>query len=191
MTSLSVRAFALVAVTAAATFVAGGAIAEKDAAELPLEFPIETEALVAATAALFDEVQTGEAFKREDRPVIRLPEMAQKVRIEAPSASDTLTLHGPLRHLTGYRINWYPTDRFLGAVDFMGTWDGNRNLVCGYLIWDLSDPGTPVLDTVHASYIELGDLLGAAPGEVHETLLEANCAYGAIDANFAYFDVSG
>ena len=102
-----------------------------------------------------------------------------------------MTLHGPLRHLTGYRINWYPTERFLGSVDYMGTWDGNRNLVCGYLIWDLGDPANPVLESVTANYVELGTLLGATAAEVHETLLEANCAYGAIDENFAFFDVDG
>ena len=185
------RLSSFAAVAAAAVIAAGSAVADESDAALVLEFPTETEALVAATAALFDEVQSGDAEKGAARPVIRLPELALKVRAEAVEPSDTLTLHGPLRHLTGYRINWYPTDRFLGAVDFMGTWDGNRNLVCGYLIWDLSDPEVPVLDTVTATYVELGDLLGAEEAEVHETLLEANCAYGTVEANYSFFDVAG
>ena len=69
----------------------------------------------------------------------------------------------------------------------MGTWDGNRNLVCGYLTWDLSDPATPVLETVAANYLDLGELVGASPAEVHEALLEANCAYGAIEAELSVF----
>lgn len=191
MTSLPVHRPLISALAVAASFAAGGALADDRATEPALEFPVETEALVAATAALFDEVEAREVDSPDRVPVIRLPQLAQKVRAEAPAARAPLTLHGPLRHLTGYRINWYPTERFLGAVDFMGTWDGNRNLVCGYLIWDLSDPGTPVLDRVHASYVELGDLVGASSEEVHEALLEANCAYGTIEANYSFFDVAG
>ncbi len=155
-----------------------------------LEFPVETEALVNATAAYFDNLHSSEPGPKVKAPVIRMPSLASNASVEL-DADHPLTLHGPLSHLTGYRINWYPTDRFLGSVDFMGTWDGNRNLVCGYLLWDLSNPSQPVLDTVSAHYVDMSELADASASEVHETLLEANCAYGAIEANYAFFDPLG
>lgn len=156
----------------------------------PLEFPVETEALVNATTAYFDGLHVSEAGPEVRRPVIRMPSLASNASVTL-EADHPLTVNGPLSHLTGYRINWYPTDRFLGSVDFMGTWDGNRNLVCGYLLWDLSDPDAPVLDTVSAHYVDMDELADLSADDVHETLLEANCAYGAIEANYAFFDPLG
>lgn len=156
-----------------------------------VEFPVETEAVVAATAALFDRVETGAAEPKAKRPVIRLPRLAQQVSMEDAATPENLTQNGALRHLTGYRLDWYPTDRLLGSVDFMGTWDGNRNLVCGYLTWDVSDPTAPVLQTVVAHYLDIDVLDDAEPAVIHETLLEANCAFGAIEANFGFFDPTG
>ena len=98
---------------------------------------------------------------------------------------------GPVQHLTGYRISWYPVDRLLGTVDFMGTWRGNRNLVCGYLTWDLSDPKKPELQEVTANFVDLDALTSESDVQIHRTLMEANCAFGAIDPNYAYFDVTG
>ena len=155
------------------------------------EFPAETAALVAATSEFFDQVQAESDVRPRKSLVIEVPDLASKASFEGTENAEPMKLHGPLRHLTGYRINWYPTDRFLGSVDFMGTWDGNRNLVCGYLIWDLGDPSNPVLETVTANYVELGELVGASPAEVHEALLEANCAYGAIEANYGFFEIEG
>ncbi|MGI9394390.1 MAG: hypothetical protein ACR2OY_07070, partial [Boseongicola sp.] len=110
------------------------------------EFPVETAVLVAATVALF------EAIEAENDAEPRIPE----IRVEGLAVPASLSVDaaltrafpanmGPVQHLTGYRINWYPVDRFLGAVDFMGTYDGNRNLVCGYVMWDVSDPDAPKL----------------------------------------------
>ena len=153
------------------------------------EFPEETEALVAAPAAFFDEVEQASPRTGERAPVIRIPDLARKIKGATPDAgAGELTRNGPVRHLTGYRINWYPVDRFLGSVDFMGTWNGNRNLVCGYLTWDLSRPEAPVLNAVTANFIDLDDFDGKSPSEIHEFLLEANCAYGAIDDNYAFFE---
>ena len=98
---------------------------------------------------------------------------------------------GPVRHLTGYQITWYPVDRLLGTVDFMGTWDGNRNLVCGHLTWDMTDVDTPVLTSVSANFLTLDDLQDAPEVRVHQSLMEANCAFGEIDGNYAFFDVAG
>ena len=70
----------------------------------------------------------------------------------------------------------------------MGTWNGNRNLVCGYLTWDMSKPDAPVLSTVTANFLDLNDFDGKTPAEIHAYLLEANCAFGAIDANYAFFE---
>ena len=99
-----------------------------------------------------------------------------------------LTSKGAVDRLTGYRISWYPVDRFLGSVDFMGTWDGNRNLVCGYVTWDLSDPDAPVLEDVSASFVNVAELSRQDDEAIHAALLDANCAYGAIEANYAFFE---
>ena len=113
-----------------------------------VEFPAETAAIVQATSRLFDAVEA-EAEPRPARPVISAPLTATPASLQLGNTrADVLTSHGPVDHLTGYRISWYPVDRFLGSVDFMGTWDGNRNLVCGFVTWDLSDPDAPVLDSV-------------------------------------------
>lgn len=184
--------FALTAVTALAVFCVAPVLAETPVSvDATGEFPAETAAIVAATTALFDAVETPAANEPRKSPVIRLPRLATKARIESDAKTDPLTEKGPVRHLTGYRISWYPVDRFLGTVDFMGTWDGNRNLVCGYVTWDLSDPQAPVLDTVSANYVDLKALSGEPPSKIHAALLEANCAYGAIDANFTLFEVAG
>jgi len=126
-------------------------------------------------------------------PVIKMPTLEERIvnRLSQDEALDALNGHGPVRHLTGYRISWYPVDRLLGSVDFMGTWDGNRNLVCGYLTWDLSDPDAPVLENMEATFVKLETLLSEKPSDVHRILLEANCAYGAIDANYGFFDWAG
>lgn len=186
-TSSPFLVFAAVAVLAA--FTAQSSVAS-GTESVSLEFPVETEALVTATATYFDNLHASDTGPKVKAPVIRMPSLASNASVELET-SDPLTRHGPPSHLTGYRINWYPVERFLGSVDFMGTWDGNRNLVCGYLLWDLSDPTQPVLDTVSANYVDIDDLAKASPDEVHETLLEANCAFGAIDANFAFFDPLG
>lgn len=156
-----------------------------------VEFPAETQALVSATTAFFDAIETDRGQKNRV-PAIQAPRLAQKISA-SPSDAGTaeLTEHGPLSHLTGYRISWYPMDRFLGSVDFMGTWNGNRNLVCGYLTWDLSEVDQPVLESVSANFLNLDDFAGQSPSEIHETLLEANCAFGAIDENYAFFEPAG
>lgn len=152
------------------------------------EFPAETAAIVAATSALFDAV--------EDRPrpdskrqVITGPIVATPASIRtAAGQAGVLTANGPVDHLTGYRITWYPVDRFLGTVDFMGTWNGNRNLVCGFVTWDLSDPDAPVLEDVSATFVDVPVLARQDDEEIHAALLDANCAYGAVEANYAFFD---
>ena len=154
------------------------------------EFPVENRALIEATMAFFDEVEERET-PRTRVPVIGLPVRgATKAKAETGEAA-VLTRMGPVDHLTGYRITWYPVDRLLGTVDFMGTWNGNRNLVCGYLTWDLSDPEAPRLDAVRASFLDLGELERADAVDIHGSLMEANCAFGAIDENFRVFDVTG
>ncbi|MCV6593646.1 MAG: hypothetical protein OIF48_11880 [Silicimonas sp.] len=153
-----------------------------------VEFPVETKVVVAATSALFASLETTSTPPKKSVPVIEMPRLEQKISLEATPGP--LTQHGPLRHLTGYRIDWYPTERLLGSVDFMGTWAGNRNLVCGYLVWDVSDSDAPALDQVIANFIDMDDLSRQAPSVIHARLLEANCAYGAIEANFGYFEPS-
>ncbi len=178
-----------IAASAALVISATVAMSSERSVAVELEFPEETAAIVAATVALFDEVEDGEDAAPRRNPVIRMPSLATKA--SADDKAGALTDHGPLRHLTGYRISWYPMERFLGSIDYMGTWDSNRNLVCGYLTWDLSDPSAPVLEKVTANYLDLGEFAGATPAQIHKSLLEANCAFGAIDANYAFFEPAG
>ena len=172
-------------------FALSGASAVSGAPVTPpqdVEFPAETSAIIAATTAYFDAVEG-----QNDEAVPRMTiegAIARPVNFET---SDEMRLalqsdYGPVQHLTGYRINWYPTDRFLGAVDFMGTYDGNRNLVCGYVLWDLSEPEAPTLENVVATYVDVGRLNDASPTDAHQQLLEANCAYGEINPNFTLFN---
>ena len=155
------------------------------------EFPEEARALVKATSAYFDAVEAeGKAQNR--RPVIGVPLAITRSRADTVTDETAfLTRMGPVDHLTGYRITWYPMEKLHGTVDFMGTWDGNRNLVCGYLSWDMSDPEAPELTTVTASFVDIRTILRGSATDNHRTLLEANCAYGSIEANYRVFDVSG
>lgn len=156
------------------------------------EFPAETAALIAATSAFFDAAERAvEKNVSPNQPVIGLPKTLSPASLKSEdSAFAALTNHGAVQHLTGYRINWYPLAKLLGTVDFMGTWDGNRNLVCGYVSWDLSTPDAPVLEGVKANYVDLDELATLSSSKAHEALLEANCAFGAIDVNFAFFEPS-
>lgn len=152
------------------------------------EFPTETAALVAATQRFFDAVEAQQTPDRRP-PVVSAPLLATPASVTFDDAkSHALTLRGPVDHLTGYRINWYPVDRLLGSVDFMGTWDKNRSLVCGYVTWDLSDPDLPTIETVSANFVDFGDLAGASADDIHAALLDANCAFGDIDDNYAFFE---
>ena len=154
------------------------------------EFPTETAALIAVTTAFFHAAERA-ALDSEapKRPVIGLPEVVSPASVETTDpAFEMMTNHGAVQHLTGFRINWYPVSRLLGTVDFMGTWGNNRNLVCGYVSWDLSAPEAPTLENLDVTYVDLAELKSATPQKVHATLLEANCAFGAIDANFAFFE---
>ena len=182
----------LCVVAAAASFMAAAlpAFAASDALASP-EFPAETAALVDATTALFEQIEASTApqDQRREVPVIQAPVLATPASVDAATEkASALTDQGPVKNLTGYRITWYPVDRFLGSVDFMGTWDGNRNLVCGYVTWDLSDPDAPVLDRISAMYLETAELAALSPDQAHAALLDSNCAFGAIDANFEMFD---
>ena len=162
---------------------------DQDSVELA-EFQSETETIIAATIAFFEAAErAAQDRSTPTTPVIGLPQAVSPVSLKASDpALEILTDHGAVQHLTAYRINWYPLSRLLGTVDYMGTWNSNRNLVCGYLSWDLSDPEAPVLEDVKANYVDLAELASASPDQVHEALLEANCAFGAIDVNFAYFE---
>jgi len=172
-----------------ATCVAASACASAPASSGDLEFPVETAAIVEATAAFFDLIESSVSPSPvEETPVISMPRLATPASIGLTDSNfDFQPDNGPVAHLTGYRINWYPVDRMVGAVDFMGTWENNRNLVCGLLLWDLTDPTMPELDSIVVNYVDLGDLSSGTPGEAHAALLDANCAYGEVDANFTVF----
>lgn len=158
------------------------------AGQYVVEFADETDALVAATTALFESVE--EAAAASDGIELRLDGIAIPARATpGPDIGEAFPAeYGPVAHLTGYRINWYPVDRLLGAVDFMGTYDRNRGLVCGYVTWDLTDPADPRIDQLVANYVDLKLLAKRHPRETHAALLDANCAYGEIEPNFTVFD---
>ena len=152
-----------------------------------VEFADETQALVAATSALFDAIESAPSG---DFPQIRIEGLAvpASASLDEGVMQAFPSVNGPVQHLTGYRVNWYPVDRLLGAVDFMGTYNRNRGLVCGYVTWDLSDPKTPQIDRLVANYVDLNLLAKRHPGATHAALLDANCAYGEIEPNFTVFD---
>ena len=155
------------------------------------EFATERQALVQATAALFDRIEARSAPATQT-PAITSPRASVHLKITADSSeADSLTRMGPVDHLTGYRITWYPMEHLRGTVDFMGTWDGTRNLVCGYVTWDLTDPEAPKLESLSASFVDLTKFSGASERQMHSNLIEANCAYGAVDANYRVFDPAG
>lgn len=152
-----------------------------------VEFADETDVLVAATTALFESVEVAAASGGIE---LRLDGIAIPARATlGPDIGEAFPAeYGPVAHLTGYRINWYPVDRLLGAVDFMGTYDRNRGLVCGYVTWDLTDPADPRIDQLVANYVDLKLLTKRDPAATHAALLDANCAYGEIEPNFTVFD---
>ena len=149
------------------------------------EFPVETEALVAATASLFETVESRASSGRFPST----PPATQATPVSISKDVETLdafrTENGPVRHLTGYRITWYPVDRLIGAVDFMGTWDNARNLVCGYVTWDLSNPEKPIMQSLVTTYVDVSEIVDADRFSRETALLEANCAFGDIDMNYA------
>jgi len=155
------------------------------------EFPTEHAALVEATQSFFDAVET-EAVVQEKAPVLGWAINATRSYAVEDDVA-VLTKMGPVKHLTGYQVTWYPIEKLLGTVDFMGTWDGNRNLVCGYITWDLSAPDEPKLHSISANFIHPDALNQADPREVHRALIGSNCAHGAVEANYAFFstDTSG
>lgn len=155
------------------------------------EFPEEAAALLAATSTLFDTIEA-DLSAEDSAPAFqgfRIKELATPANFTDDSALSRAfpTNRGPVQNLTGYRISWYPVDRFLGAVDFMGTYDGNRNLVCGFVTWDLSDPEDPKLEHLVANYVDISLLSKLPAPDAHLALLESNCAYGEIDPNFTVF----
>ena len=168
---------------------AAGAFGASDAPISPSEeFPVEAASLIAATTALFDTVEAGLAAQEQSNKTLRIRILGDATPTSASAGAMEFDAfpaeRGPVNHLTGYRITWYPVDRLLGVVDFMGTYDGNRNLVCGFVTWDMTDPDVPKLEHLAANYVDLGLLATRHPGATHEALLNSNCAYGEIEPNF-------
>ena len=177
---------------AAAVVLTGAPMTHAEAAastEPSSEFPIEMAALVAATAQLFEAVESSFERAPAREPVITIPDAITPAALDALDAkASVLTSRGAVDHLTAYRIEWYPMDRFLGSADFMGTWDENRNLVCGFVTWDLTQPESPELESVAATFLDVSELATGSDAQIHGALLEANCAFGAIDPNYAFFE---
>jgi len=92
---------------------------------------------------------------------------------------------GPLKNLTAYRITWYPIDTLLGSVDFVGRDPRDGRLVCGFVLWEFPERAEPKLRLYEATRLDPGTLSRMPPGEAGAQLLEANCAFTSIEANFA------
>lgn len=153
------------------------------------EFGLETFYMLQATETLFDALEA--ASSEGEKPGLKLrlvdPE-AEPATLELPPAGQMAirTDLGPVANLRGYDVTWYPTDRLLGSVDFVGTWNNGRNLICGYATWDMSDADAPVLASVTTSYIDAGALAALTQEATHAALLRANCAFGAIEPNLEF-----
>jgi hypothetical protein len=158
--------------------------AQLGAEALESEFPSQERALVAATSAFFDAVETpshsaGHEFFSDAFAAAVPLEDWQSLRLSQ------LTDHGPVTGLTAYRITWYPVDTLLGAVDFVGRDEEGRNLVCGYILWEFGDDAAPELRGYQANHVDTWELSTLPPEEQGRRLLEANCAHTEIEANFA------
>lgn len=172
----SVLAAALFAALSAAAAAATGVV---DDSSRPLEFPAEAERLVAATAALFADLERVEVPKMEKPTIIGTP---QPVGL---SVAAEVEARPEIKHLIGYRVSWYPVETLLGTVDFVGTYDVGQNLVCGYVTWDLDDPNNTEMVALQTNFVDLDELNAMSKGERHLALIEANCAFGEIEPNFA------
>jgi hypothetical protein len=151
---------------------------------LSSEFPSQERALVDATSAFFSAVEDpstagGHEFFSDAFAAAVPLEDWRNLRLAQ------LTDHGPITGLTAYRITWYPVDTLLGAVDFVGRDADGRNLVCGYVLWEFSDNTSPQLRWYEATHVDTWELAALSPEEQGKRLLEANCAYTEVEANFA------
>ncbi|NRB01237.1 MAG: hypothetical protein HRU32_15750 [Rhodobacteraceae bacterium] len=151
---------------------------------VPSEFPIEEQALVKATNRFFDLVEDQETTAPVD---FYSEAWAMNMPLESweEERVSQLVDYGPVRDLTAYKITWYPVDELMGAVDFVGRYNDGESLVCGYVLWEFGTGGTPRLRGYKANYVEISDLAGMSDLQIGEELLNANCAYTDIDANFA------
>ncbi|MEL7461474.1 MAG: hypothetical protein AAFX45_14835 [Pseudomonadota bacterium] len=153
------------------------------------EFGLETFHMLQATQTLFDALEAASADTDKPGLQLRLADpAAEPAALDLPPAGQMAirTDLGPVANLRGYGVTWYPTDRLLGSVDFVGTWNNGRNLICGYATWDMSDSAAPVLASVTTSYIDAGALSLLTQEATHAALLRANCAYGAIEPNLDF-----
>ena len=154
------------------------------AQSLQSEFPSQERALVAATAEFFDAVETPsvsggyEFFSDAYQSAVSLDDW-QDDRLRQ------LVDDGPIEGMTAYRITWYPVDTLLGAVDFVGRAADGSELVCGYVLWEFPDGSDPSLRWYEATHVDAGALSGLSQEEASARLLEANCAYTDLEANFA------
>lgn len=151
-----------------------------DFVAVPDEFAIEAERLVEATAALFADLEQKQPATRQRQRVIGVP---QPVGLSLQD--ETAQARPDMDHLRAYRVSWYPVDRLLGTVDFVGTYDGGRNLVCGYVTWDLDNPDATEMVALQTNMVDLDALGAMSHGQRHLALIEANCAFGEIEPNFA------
>ena len=151
---------------------------------LSSEFPSQERALVDATTAFFSAVEDPSAnsghefFSDAFAAAVPLEEW-RSLRVAQ------LTDHGVISGLTAYRITWYPVDTLLGAVDFVGRNEDGANLVCGYVLWEFSEGASPQLRWYEATHVDIRELATLSPEEQGKRLLEANCAYTEVEANFA------
>jgi hypothetical protein len=161
--------------------VSGAALA---AGSLASEFPVEERALVRATSAFFEAVESPDKtasydfFSEAYAAAVPLTEWQDKQLRQ-------LVANGPLKDLTAYRITWYPLDELMGAVDFVGSDQDSNALVCGYVLWEFSEETEPRLRWYEATHLDPVQLEKMSAEDASAKLLEANCAFTDLDANFS------
>jgi hypothetical protein len=155
------------------------------ATALASEFPREERALVEATAEFFDAVEATSAGERSSAYADPFAATAATEDGRETRISQVGPAAGPLTGLKGYRITWYPVDTLMGAVDFVGRDETGRNLVCGYVLWEMSDEAEPRLRDYTATYVDTWALAALSPEEQGKRLIEANCAFTDVESNFA------
>lgn len=140
--------------------------------------------LIRTTAEFFDAVEARDFARSVD---FFAEAYATAVPLEAwrNDRLRQLVDKGPLKNLTAYRITWYPVDTLLGSVDFVGRDRDDGGLVCGYVLWEFVEGSEPKLRLYEATHLDPAVLSRMSPGEAGAQLLEANCAFTSVDANFA------
>lgn len=153
------------------------------------DYSMETSSIIAATHALLDGLEVpGGLPDAAPSLELRLKDAGADTRLTpvgAPSEPELPDQLTSMANLTPYRLNWFDEDGLIGAIKFVGNWQDTRNLVCGYVAWDMSEWNAPTLVALEFEYLETPALLRLSDSEARTALRDANCAYFTVEANLA------